>query len=658
MVLGIGYDALRKAVLRRKDNNTVVLRGSCYPLRMAEGFSKTGQVWELLVLTGNVPTVNVPTVPTANVPTANVPTVPTQIVPTVSTENVPTRALPSPQPPVEEHPAPKQERLARLKATFCEQMLARLVTKDVPRMQLWSDITQLYNHGLYLPELFELAGTKTERALRFWLSEYQAAGRDYFALARSNSAVSQGRCVTAVEAAFLQKTMLHRNAPKLGSAISLLKAAEREHLLESPSSLRTLRRWWEDFEHQHKPEVTLARHGSTYLSNVLMPSLIRDTSLLKANDVWVADGHELGFDVIDPASGKAKRMTFITWQDFASRWFVGGELAFTEHSQHVYSALRNSILNDGGPPRLGYLDNGKAFKAKIFTGSARDTDFEVESPGIFAKLGMDCMFAWPYNARSKPIERAFRTLQEQLERFISSWRGANVADKPADLQRNEKWMQQIFERKPLTIEEAKLAVSFWCWNIYGNTPHKGLGGRTPREVWEANPMPAERRIAPERLNYLMLSEMSRTIQKEGVRLLGRMYWHRDLIPRVGQRVLLRYDLADIRQALVYDERDRFICTAELRETVHAFVKLTGDKLSELDYQRQLSDHRHLKKQVHQKTKLLLDAIPPTPLSLYPTTDTALFEPHNQPALPAPEPESEPEQTETANQFNPRLYGVA
>jgi putative transposase len=561
-------------------------------------------------------------------------------------------------------PSPKQERIARLKATLCERVVALLESGQHPKMTVWQDTVELFNRGLFLPELRDLVGEKSERALRVWVNEYLVSGRDYFALARPNSAVAQGRRVTAVESAFIQKVMLHRNAPKIGSAITLLKAAEREKMLASPSCPRTIRRWWEDYERSNRAEVTLARHGSTYLQNVLLPSLRRDTSLVAVNDVWVADGHDLGFDVIDPVTGKAKRPCFIAWMDFKSRWIVGGELAFTEHSQHVYSALRNAILNAGGVPRVAYLDNGKAFKARLFTGKAAETDFEVEAPGIFAKLGMDSIFAWPYNARSKPIERAFQTMQEQLERFLSSWRGASVADKPADLNRNEKWIQNIFERKPLTLDEAKLAIQFWAWHIYANSQHKGLNGKTPREVWESGVIPEERRIEPSRLFYLMLSDQARTVGKEGVRLFGRLYWHRDLIPHVNERIVIRYDIEDIRQILVYDERDRYICTADLRDTVHAFVKLTGDPQSELDYQTQLREHRRLNQAIHRNTKQLLKDIPEIiPLTLHPGDEAPALCSPEKPKITqvvaqlsaSQETEDEPEE---AVEFDPGRFGIA
>ncbi len=39
----------------------------------------------------------------------------------------------------------------------------------------------------------------------------------------------------------------------------------------------------------------------------------------------------------------------------------------TENTQCIASALRNAILNLGLIPKVVYQDNGKAFKAKVFS---------------------------------------------------------------------------------------------------------------------------------------------------------------------------------------------------------------------------------------------------------------------------------------------------
>ena len=126
---------------------------------------------------------------------------------------------------------------------------------------------------------------------------------------------------------------------------------------------------------------------------------------IHGGDVWVADGHKLAFDIIDPATGKPMRMTMIMFFDWASRYPVGAALAQSEYSQHVLLALRNSIMHWGGRPKYVYLDNGKAFKSKLFNKQWEKHDLSKELEGIFPRLGIGVAFARAYNARAKVVEQ-------------------------------------------------------------------------------------------------------------------------------------------------------------------------------------------------------------------------------------------------------------
>ena len=85
----------------------------------------------------------------------------------------------------------------------------------------------------------------------------------------------------------------------------------------------------------------------------------------------------------------------------------------TESTQCIASALRNAILNLGMIPKVVYQDNGRAFKSKFF----QNIDFEEEQfNGVYANLNIHSIFAKPYNARAKVIERFFKEFQEELEK--------------------------------------------------------------------------------------------------------------------------------------------------------------------------------------------------------------------------------------------------
>ena len=82
----------------------------------------------------------------------------------------------------------------------------------------------------------------------------------------------------------------------------------------------------------------------------------------------VADGHRLAVQCLNPFTGKPCRATLIGYLDWKSTALVGYEIMLEENTQAITSALRNAIINLGKIPKICYQDNGKAFRAKFFTG--------------------------------------------------------------------------------------------------------------------------------------------------------------------------------------------------------------------------------------------------------------------------------------------------
>ena len=81
----------------------------------------------------------------------------------------------------------------------------------------------------------------------------------------------------------------------------------------------------------------------------------------------------------------------------------------------------------------------KLSEQNFFTGDF----YESGINGLFNKLGINAVFAQPYNARAKVIERFFRELQEGFERLLPSFVGSNIIDKPAYMKCNEKFHKRI-----------------------------------------------------------------------------------------------------------------------------------------------------------------------------------------------------------------------
>ena len=544
------------------------------------------------------------------------------------------------------------KRDAQLYARFCTEALERL-SNTKSRTVEWQRITEDYNHKRMVPELYKLKGERKERALRIWVDEYISSKYNMYALINKNKHANRGRKVTFFEQNFLLNKLLNPNQVKIGSAITQIKSMANLKLCESPSDERTLRRWCQDWADNHPAEWAQARKGSKYVSERIIKSIIRDDSLLKVGDVWVADGHVLAFDIMNPMTGKAQRMTMIMVMDWASRYPVGASLAFTEDSQHILAAFRNGFLNasiltrnnptgDEDTPILGdgydtnhldnetdnehqreypayhpdfplavlpkyvYLDNGRAFKSKLFNERWEDHDLSTELCGIFPRLNIGVTFAESYNAKAKIIERFFKTFQEQFERFIESFRGSSIPDKPANLMRNEVWAKKMFEGKPPTIEETMQLIAFYVRHMYGETPHSALEHRTPYQVFSNAVVQPDRQIEAQHLNFLMLAIERKSIRSEGIRLNHLLYWHEKLIDYIGKACIIRFDFKDARWIMVYTIEDKFICQAELRRAQHPFIKLDMDNPIAHKYLETENKHiKKMKKNTEQSTKKII-----------------------------------------------------
>ena len=496
----------------------------------------------------------------------------------------------------------KYDHEAKLMGYFCTTVLERLQHSESKGRE-WKLLTKEYNNGSLAPELYALKGKRTERALRLWLRRYEQSKQDMYALLHGNRYQKRQRKITELEGKVLLAILLHPNRISIGSALKFLKAKAESGLIDSPSSVPTLRRWVEEWRDDNLAIWEQARQGSKFVAEHIIKTIHRDSRLLSVGEVWVADGHVLAFDILNPKTGKAQRMTMIMVFDWASRYPVGATLAFTEDSQHIQAAFRNGFLNWGALPQYVYLDNGKAFKSKLFHEQWEGHDLAKELGGIFPKLGIRAQFAESYNAKAKIIERFFRTFQEQFERFISSFRGANIADKPATLMRNEKWIKKLYTCEPPTTEEAMQMIGYYIRYVYGITPHRGLDNRKPWEVFNSAPKPQDRLVNPSQLNFMMLSVERKAIRNEGIVLNKLKYWHPALVFHMGKPVIIRYDLADARWVLVYDEADVFICQASLRQAQHPFIQadLQNSK-SHKEYRQEYTQIKKLQRLTEQRTQ--------------------------------------------------------
>lgn len=449
---------------------------------------------------------------------------------------------------------------------------------------------QAYDSSLSFPELFKTLGKVSRSTLERWRKDLEEASYDYHVLApkwgRHRSGTTK---LTEHESRILFTQVFHQNRVKTGTAITVTKYILELEGLPSPSSPATMRRAVDQFEKNHFDLWTFYREGEKALVDKVLPFIERDDSLIDVGDVLVADGHRCNFRVKNPWTGKPCRPMLVGFYDWKSRILCGWAISIEENTQLITSALRNGIIRLGKTPKIVLLDNGAAFKSKVFTG-----DIDLEQSGIrgmFARLDIKTVFAWPYNARSKPIERFFGDFSNQFERFMPSFSGASITDKPASLMRNEKLMQAYYKENVMEIPLVMAALEKW-WDFHAWTEHPTLKGQQKGQIFQSGRGPG---IEQGKLNDLMMDVVIKRLGRNGVSFLGGDYFHESLYG-LRQQVVIRYDFCDITSIHVYAKNGDYICKAARKDKVHPMAALLGTSKDVEDLKYQIGQHRSLKKQ--------------------------------------------------------------
>ncbi len=421
-----------------------------------------------------------------------------------------------------------------------------------------STFIELYNSGLYLPQIYKFMGTIAIGTLYRWMKNYEDYG--YRGLIPQHKVKSQNEYNTILNNEMKQvflKYLLHPNKFSIGKSINLTKHVLEKRGYENIPCNLTFRRFAEHFKTTNYSKWILMREGEKAYHDKVEAYIERDISKLEVGDVLIADGHVLNFQVINPFTGKPTRATLVGFLDWKSTALVGYEIMMKENTQCIASALRNAILNLGLIPKVVYQDNGKAFKAKYFQHSDFD---EVGFNGVYSNLGIKSVFAKPYNARAKVIERFFLEFQEEFEKMMPSYIGTSIEDKPAWLKRGEKLHKQMHQKTTKnyipTVQEAIKYID--CWIDYHNSkPCPNDSSKTIQEMLNG----VQRQdIDKNILNDLMMKTETRTINKNGITFLG-LHYRSDILLDLRESVFIRYSLFDLSKIHVYSMKGEFLCVA-------------------------------------------------------------------------------------------------
>lgn len=466
---------------------------------------------------------------------------------------------------------PKQESVALARTKLVNQFL-------VYESETWGNITSkkkifidAYNSGNgVFTDVFALIGKTSWQTVERWKTIFLENESDYKSLAPGYQFVKQST-VTVEEAQLLLKLALHPNQPQLSEVVRMAMDVFVADNFASIKSEATYRRYLNNWKKKNNDQWIFYREGAKALNDKSLPWIMRDYSRIEVGDILVGDGHVLNFEVINPFTGKPKRMMMPLFFDMKSSMPLGWEIAPTENVRSIAVALYRSIMRLGKIPKMVYLDNGRAFKAKYFQGIKKNF-YELE--GLFARLGIKVMTAWPYHGQSKTIERFFKTFGE-LERMLPTYTGTSIEMQPPRLNRGERLHRKLHERivegTSFDLLSAHRAVAWW-FDQYAARPQSGhLNGKAPVELFE----PARGSgVNKADLLFLMMREEVAQIYRNGIRFLGEFYWN-DKLYGYRDKVTIRYDLVDNDSVFVYLPDGSFFCQAFKQKKIHPAAHLLG-----------------------------------------------------------------------------------
>lgn len=323
------------------------------------------------------------------------------------------------------------------------------------------------------------------------------------------------------------------------------------------------------------PLQILARKGVDALKR-LYPAQTRDKTGLHALEAVNADFHKFDVFVRWPAErgeecGIVTRPQMVAFQDIFSGRILAWRIDQTPNANAVRLAAGDMIETWGIPEHI-VLDNGREFAAKALTGGSptryRFKVREDDLPGLFVSLGCEIHWATPYSGQSKPVERAFRDMCDSIAkdpRFDGAYTGNRPEAKPEDYGSRAIDLETFIAVVSEGIEEHNTRPGRWSEVAYG---------KSFAEVFDASyeASPIRKATEAQRRLWLMGAEGLRGATGSGLlNFLGNEYWAPWMTAIAGERVIARFDPADLWGGLhVYSAENAYLGHAPCKQKAGFF----------------------------------------------------------------------------------------
>ena len=211
------------------------------------------------------------------------------------------------------------------------------------------------------------------------------------------------------------------------------------------------------------------------------------------------------------------------------------------------------------------------------------TDKQIATT-MLSELNVDVHFALPYNAQTKPIERDFRKIKEELSKHSRGYRGGNVVERP------EKLAKEIKEGKLLIFEQLKAIFDDYVINCLNKkcSMGKNLQGLSPDELFNQECTEIIKPSNDALKLFCMRTSRDFSIGRNGIsdKQLGITYWGDWMINCTKLKVYLRRDPENYKVAWAFNS-----ATGEFLgvvNAVRAVAALHADKISKEEFKEAMS----------------------------------------------------------------------
>ncbi len=160
------------------------------------------------------------------------------------------------------------------------------------------------------------------------------------------------------------------------------------------------------------------------------------------------------------------------------------------------------------------------------------------------------------------------------------------------MMRNEKLHKNLHNNYVPTIDETIKMIDMWL-NFKNSQPCPNAPDKTIAEVLENR---TRQNINIDTLDDLMLATEIKTIQRNGIRFLNCDYFDERLYG-FKSKVLIKYNLFDLRSITVFTTKGEFLCTAERVTETHPMAEILGTVTDFEDYKQKIKNQQKL----HRKT---------------------------------------------------------